>query len=128
MFCPEDGTRLEPVLDSYAVTIYETCPECETEWACDIDFHTVGRDDDLPQCPHHGRSGCDCDGDGQVRRIATGPATRDGGFTLTVFIRDRGTVRRALEIYGAADRERLTLRAEIVGDDRQRRIHLTTTR
>lgn len=72
----------------------------------------------------------ECEIDGQVRRIATGPAARSGGFSLTVFVRDRGTVRRALEIYGAADRygERITLSAQIVGDDRQRPIHLATAR
>jgi hypothetical protein len=39
--------------------------------------------------------------DGRKTRIATGPEARDGGFHLTVFMRDHGETKEALIVNGA---------------------------
>lgn len=42
----------------------------------------------------------EADIDGRRERLSGGPVARDGGFELTVYIRDRGSVRRAVEMRG----------------------------
>jgi len=43
------------------------------------------------------------DVDGKQKRVATGPRRKDGGFDLTLYMRDKGDVVEALEIAGRAD-------------------------
>lgn len=33
MFCPEDGTELQPRRSNSETTVYETCPECGCSWS-----------------------------------------------------------------------------------------------
>jgi len=50
--------------------------------------------------------------DGKKTKIATGPVSKGGGFSLTVKMRDRGEIITALEAYGfALEDGTLTLRA-----------------
>jgi hypothetical protein len=46
--------------------------------------------------------------DGSTKPIAFGPQAADGGFTLTVYMRDAGGVTRALELDGHAVRGMLS--------------------
>lgn len=40
--------------------------------------------------------------DGVTKRIATGPRSKDGGFTLTILQRDKGEIVKAARIVGMA--------------------------
>ena len=50
--------------------------------------------------------------DGKKTRIATGPVRKDGGFDLTVKMRNDGEIISALSVIGRADEGKLYLRAE----------------
>jgi hypothetical protein len=43
--------------------------------------------------------------DGKKTRVATGPRGKTGGFKLTIYIRDDGSVGGPVRIYGTADEE-----------------------
>lgn len=43
--------------------------------------------------------------DGATKRIETGPRAKDGGFELTILMRDKGSIVRALDVRGYVDRE-----------------------
>jgi hypothetical protein len=45
------------------------------------------------------------DVDGKSTQVATGPSARDGGFSLTILMRDRGGAVRAMEVRGRATRD-----------------------
>jgi hypothetical protein len=40
--------------------------------------------------------------DGHKTSLEGGPRSKDGGFNLTIYIRDRGSIARAVEVYGLA--------------------------
>lgn len=42
----------------------------------------------------------DVDVDGRRERLSGGPVSKDGGFEATIYMRDAGEVRRAVEIRG----------------------------
>lgn len=42
----------------------------------------------------------EADIDGRSTRVETGPQSKDGGFTLTVYQRDKGGVIRAIKVEG----------------------------
>lgn len=44
----------------------------------------------------------EADIDGRKSRFASGPVRKDGGFDLTIYIRDDGSVKRALSVTGRA--------------------------
>lgn len=48
--------------------------------------------------------------DGKQTAVATGPRSKDGGFTTTIQMRDKGGILRALTIEGAAVNNALVLR------------------
>jgi hypothetical protein len=50
--------------------------------------------------------------DGRAVKLAAGPASRYGGFTLTVYQRDKGGVMEALRLYGRECNGELHLFAE----------------
>ena len=41
--------------------------------------------------------------DGRKSRVATGPVGRDGGFNMTILVRDQGDIKRAARITGRAN-------------------------
>ena len=49
--------------------------------------------------------------DGRKSRIATGPVSKDGGFSATIYMRDAGCVERAMVIRGQARPDGLALQA-----------------
>ena len=50
--------------------------------------------------------------DGQVTEYAAGPQAKDGGFSLTVKMRDQGEIITALDVWGVASADgSLVLRA-----------------
>lgn len=50
--------------------------------------------------------------DGMRNPISSGPQSKDGGFSLTIFQRQRGAIRKALEVHGLV-RDSGHLRLEI---------------
>lgn len=70
--------------------------------------------------------------DGRESKLSGGPVRKDGGFSLTIFVRDDGDVTRALEIDGLCTSEgKLILRVtpklgpDYIGDGC---LEITTTR
>jgi hypothetical protein len=56
--------------------------------------------------------------DGRKTQLAGGPASKDGGFTLSVFIRSNGLVAAGVTIYGKADKDgMLTIECVPSGDE-----------
>lgn len=54
--------------------------------------------------------------DGNSSRVETGPRAKDGGFNMTILIRDKGGVERAMEVSGHALSDgRLRLVARVSG-------------
>jgi hypothetical protein len=55
--------------------------------------------------------------DGRNTPLAGGPRSKDGGFDLTVYIRDENRILRALSVTGTASSDgTLTLRAAVTSD------------
>ena len=52
------------------------------------------------------------DVDGKSAQVATGPSAANGGFSLTVLMRDRGGAIRAMEVRGRAEGGRLVLEVD----------------
>lgn len=54
--------------------------------------------------------------DGSATRVETGPRSKDGGFELTILMRDRGGISRAMELRGYAKSDgSITLVAQAIG-------------
>jgi len=48
--------------------------------------------------------------DGRKTELSGGPRSKEGGFELTIYMRDRGSIRRALNVSGWEHQGKLTLR------------------
>jgi hypothetical protein len=69
----------------------------------------------------------ECDIDGRTNTLTGGPGNREGGFSMVIKQRDRGSIIIAMKITGRADSlGNLVLEAEVSGGDR--RLEVITTR
>lgn len=54
--------------------------------------------------------------DGRASKFSAGPASKDGGFSLKIFMRNDGSASHALTVSGRADPEG-KLQLEVTGED-----------
>jgi hypothetical protein len=50
--------------------------------------------------------------DGRTTNVQTGPSAKDGGFNITIHMRDKGNIIHPVSIKGRSDGETLTLEVE----------------
>ena len=69
----------------------------------------------------------ECKIDGQKTRLAGGPRSKDGGFSLTIYQRRRGNVEVAFSIEGRADTDGRIFTRVVPVLDSSRDVTTTTT-